>query len=65
MNFNTLVKTLTKVGKYTKIKLWKHSPTILAVVGTGGVITAGVMACKATLKLEETVAEAHNDIQSV
>ena len=65
MNFNTLVKTLTKVGKYTKIKLWKHSPTILAVVGTGGVITAGVMACKATLKLEETVAEANNDIQSV
>lgn len=65
MNFNTLVKTLAKVGKYTKIKLWKHSPTILAVVGTGGVITAGVMACKATLKLEETVAEANNDIQSV
>lgn len=69
MNFNTLVKTtaktLTNVGKYTKIKLWKYSPTILAVVGTGGVITAGVMACKATLKLEDTVAEANDDIQTV
>lgn len=69
MNFNALMKTtaktLTRVGKYTKIKLWKHSPTILAVVGTSGIITAGVMACKATLKLEDTVAEANNDIQNV
>lgn len=65
MDIKNVTKFITKAGKYAGIKLWKHSPTILAVAGTGGIITAGVLACKATLKLEETVAEKSADIEAV
>lgn len=65
VNISTITKTIRNAGKYAGIKIWKHSPTILAVVGTSGIITAGVMACKATLKLEDTVSEKTADIDSV
>lgn len=65
IDFTNLTKTIKNVGKYAGIKMWQHSPTILAVVGTSGIIAAGVMACKATLKLEKTVAEKSADIDGV
>ena len=65
VNFNQAAKFVRQAGKFVGIKLWKHSPTILAVLGSGSIITAGVMACKATLKLEETVEEKNDDILSV
>jgi hypothetical protein len=46
-------------------KVKRFSPEILMVVGVGGVITAGVLACKATLKLEEVVDKAEADIADV
>jgi hypothetical protein len=43
----------------------RFSPQILMGVGIAGVITAGVLACKATLRLEEVVTKAEDDIEDV
>lgn len=48
---------------YGKVK--RFSPQILMVVGVTGVVTAGVLACKATLKLEAVVDKAEADIADV
>lgn len=60
---NTLTNSFAKVG----LKLQKHSPEILAVVGTVGVVTSAVMACRATTKVstildktKETIDAIHN-----
>lgn len=37
------------------LKLQKHSPKVMLGVGIIGVVTAGVMACKSTLKLSEAL----------
>lgn len=42
----------------------KHSPTILFVGGVAGVITSTVLACRATLKLEEVLAETQENIET-
>lgn len=58
---NTAAKLFFKgVGKVKRF-----SPEILMVVGVTGVITAGVLACKATLKLEDVVAKAEEEITDV
>lgn len=65
MNMSEVTKLVKNTGRYIGIKMWKHSPMIFAVGGTAGIITAGVMACKATLKLEDTVAESTERIENV
>ncbi len=54
-------RSLHKVG----FKLKKHSPEILAVVGVAGTVTSGVLACKATLKVNDIVDEAKETIETV
>jgi uncharacterized OsmC-like protein len=46
-------------------KVKRFSPEILMVAGVAGVVTAGVLACKATLKLESVVEKAEQDIEDV
>ena len=43
----------------------KHSPEILIVAGIAGVVTSAVMACKATMKVNEVLAEAKENINKV
>ena len=43
----------------------KNSPHIFFIGGIAGVITSTVLACKATLKLEETVDDIRDDISTV
>lgn len=43
----------------------RFSPQILMGVGILGVVTAGVLACRATLKLEDVVSKAEDDIVNV
>lgn len=43
----------------------KHSPHIFFVGGVAGIITSGVLACRATLKLEETLDEVKKDLDTV
>jgi hypothetical protein len=51
-----LMSVVNKAGLVVK----KHSPEILAVVGVAGVVVSTVMACKATLKVDEVLNE-HNE----
>ena len=51
---NTVSRTLHKAG----FKLKKHSPEILVAVGVVGTVASVVMACKATLKVNEIVDDA-------
>ena len=47
----------TRIIGRTSLVISKHAPTILTVAGTAGFVGTTVLASKATLKLEETVAE--------
>lgn len=49
----------------TEMKVRKHSPEILAAVGVVGVVTSGVLACKATLKVNDIVDDAKEDIDKI
>lgn len=61
-NFLTSVsRSFHKVG----FKVKKHSPAILLGAGVVGVVTGTVMACKATLKLKDTLAEGQERIDEI
>lgn len=47
----------TRIIGRTSLVLSKHAPTILTVAGTAGFVGTTILASKATLNLEETVAE--------
>ena len=51
---------VTKLAGRTGLKIQKHSPEILLVVGTGAIIGGVVAACKETLYVNEIIEE-HND----
>lgn len=52
---NNISAKITKVGGRTLLKVSKHSPTILMVVGISSVVGAAVLACRATLKAGEVL----------
>jgi len=58
---NATVKTFHSAVGLTK----RFSPQILMGIGIAGVVTAGVLACRATLKLEDVVAAAEVDAEEV
>lgn len=58
---NKLTRSFHNVG----FKLKKHSPEILVVAGTVGVVASAVMACKATLKVTEVIDEAKENIEKI
>lgn len=61
-NFMTNVKrSLHK----TSFQLKKHSPEILIVAGVVGAVTSTVMACKATLKVNDILDKAKEDINNI
>ena len=62
---STIKTTVTKTYHTTKFQAKKHSPEIFMVVGIGGVIGSTVMACKATMKLDETLKEKRDRIQEI
>ena len=61
MNKQELVLKLNKI----KFKAIKNSPSIFMYAGAAGVIVAGVMACKATLKLDEVAKEQREKIVEI
>ena len=54
-----LTRTLNRVG----LKLKKHSPEILVVTGVVGTVVSAVMACKATKKIDEVLAETKDNVE--
>lgn len=65
MSKNAIVTKLsTSFGK-TGLKLKKHSPEILLVVGVVGTVVSTVMACKATTKVNDILAEAKENIDII
>lgn len=58
---NNMSRSFHKVG----FKLKKHSPEILIVAGVIGTVTSAVMACKATLKVNEVIDNAKADIDRI
>lgn len=67
MNFNlqTISQSVTRsVGK-SILKSKKNSPHIFFVGGVVGVIGSGILACRATLKLEETLDDIRSDVDAV
>lgn len=58
---NTVTRKLNRVG----FKFQKHSPEILVGAGIVGVVASAVMACKATTKLDEVLAEPKEKIEKV
>ena len=61
VNLNGLARSLNRFGLTIK----KHSPEILMVAGTVGVVTSAVMACKATLKVNDILDEAKSNIDKI
>lgn len=64
MKFN-IVNKASRAFHTVGFTLKKHSPEILAVVGTGLAIGGAVMACKATLKVNDIVDEAKDSLDKI
>lgn len=58
---NKITRNLHKVG----FKIRKHSPEILLGVGVVGVVASGVMACKASTKVNAIIDDAKATIQGI
>ena len=57
----SMSRSLHKVG----FKIKKHSPEILVVTGVIGIVTSTVMACKATMKVNDIVEETKETIDTI
>lgn len=58
---NTLTRKFYRVG----FKFKKHSPEILVGAGVVGVVASAVMACKATTKLDDVLAETKDTVNKI
>lgn len=61
-NLLTSIKRTTKIAG---LKIKKYSPQIMVVTGCIGAVGAAVLACKETLRLEETLDECKNELGAV
>lgn len=62
---NNVKTTAKKAACKAKIKTIKRSPELLAGLGVFGVVASAVMACKATLKLDDTLKEKRDRINEI
>ena len=62
---NKLFESMRRGASIAVTKVKKYSPEILVVAGIGGLITATVLACKATTKAEEIITETRENLDNV
>ena len=60
MNISPAIQNAVSI---TLLRLQKHAPAILTTVGVASVVTAGVLAAKNTLKLEERIDEGQDRLR--
>lgn len=60
-----LVNSVTRTFSRAALKVKKHSPEILIVAGVVGVVGSAVLACKATLKVNEVVDKTKEDLDEI
>lgn len=65
MKKTDIMTNLTRKAHKVGFKLKKHSPEILVAVGVAGTVVSTVMACKATLKVNEVLGEAKEKIETI
>lgn len=65
MDFKAIGNAIATTSRMVGGKIWKHSPTILVVAGSIGVTVGAVMACKATLKVNEVLESTNNDLERI
>ena len=65
MKINEIMNNATRAFNKTGIKLKKHSPEILVVAGVVGTVTSAVIACKATIKLNDILNESKDTIDKI
>lgn len=65
MNTNAIMTTVTRTVSKVGFKFKKHSPEILVAAGVVGAVTSAVMACRATLKVNQVLDEAKENIEKI
>lgn len=65
MKKTELMTKLTRAVSKAAFQVKKHSPEILIVTGAVGAVVSTVMACKATLKVEEVLAETNEKMEAI
>lgn len=60
-----LMQKLSRTVHKTGFKIKQHSPEILVAVGIVGTVTSVVLACKATLKVNDVIEEAQETIEKI
>lgn len=65
MKNTELMKKISNVASKAGFQLKKRSPEILIVAGTIGVVASTIMACKATLKVNEVIDETKENIDEI
>ena len=63
--FNDILTTVNRTAHKIGLKVKKHSPEILVVVGVVGVVTSTVMACKATTKASDVIEEHKKEMDDI
>lgn len=65
MKRNELLNKVSRKMYRIGFKVQKHSPEILMGAGIVGVVTSAVMACKATLKLDDVLADSKETVDKI
>lgn len=65
MKMNEMMSNVSRFAAKTKFKIGKHSPEILMVCGAVGAVTSAVMACKATLKVNDILAAHQSSVATI
>ena len=60
-----ILNSVTRTLNRTNLKLKKHSPEILMGVGIVGIVTSTVLACKATLKINDILEETKETLDKI
>lgn len=65
MKFGEMLGNIKNFADRSGCQIKAHSPEILVVLGIGGVITAGIWACKATLKAHEVKERMQKSLEEI